>query len=54
MAQWVKVLAAKPDYLSLLPRTQMVERIGSPKLTSDFHMHVHVGVHTHAQTLIKM
>jgi hypothetical protein len=54
MAQWVKVLAAKPDYLSLLPRTQMVERIGSSKLTSDLHMHVHVRAHTHAQMLIKM
>lgn len=32
VAQWVKVLAAKPEDLSLIPGTPMVEGRGLPKL----------------------
>ena len=39
MAQWVKVLAAKPNYLSSIPRTYMVEGVNQfPQLPSDLHI----------------
>lgn len=38
MAQWTKVSATKPDNLLSVPRTHMVERMGCPKLSFDFHM----------------
>ena len=36
MAQWVKVLAAKPDHLSVFPRTCMAEREGKQLLQVGF------------------
>lgn len=39
VAQWVKALAAKPEVLSLIPRTHLVRgEISLQKLTSDLHM----------------
>lgn len=35
----VKVIATKPDSLSLIPRTHMVERTDCSKLSSDLNMH---------------
>jgi len=35
LAQWVKVIAAKPDSLSSIPRTQMMERSNCHRLSSD-------------------
>ena len=43
MAQWVTTCASKPDGLSLLSRTHIVEelkeRTDSSKLFSDLHIH---------------
>lgn len=43
MAQWVKTHTSKPDGLSLLSRTHIVEelkeRTDSSKLSSDLHIH---------------
>lgn len=43
VAQWVKTLASKPDDLSLLSRTHVVEewkeRRDSSELSSDLHRH---------------
>lgn len=40
MAQWAKTLAAKPNDLSSIPRTQRwKEKTHSHKLTSDVRMH---------------
>lgn len=43
VAQWVKVIAAKPGDLSLVRRTHMMEENQFP--FSDLHMHTHA--HTH-------
>jgi hypothetical protein len=43
MAQWVKVLAAKQDDLSVFPGTTWrKERTDSYRLSSAFHMHTMV------------
>lgn len=46
MAQWVKVFAAKPDDLSLIPRTHRVEGQNSPKLSSDYNRWDMPPIHT--------
>jgi hypothetical protein len=39
MAQWIKVLASKPDYLSSIPRTHTVEeKVNAQKLSSGLHI----------------
>lgn len=45
LAQWVKVPAARPDDLSSVPRTHMVD---GEKVPSDHHMStmVHICAHT--------
>jgi hypothetical protein len=39
MAQWVKLLAAKPNNLSSIPGTYMGERTNSFKLSSGLHLY---------------
>ena len=39
MVQWVKVLAANPEILVLIPETHKVGRTYSFKLHCDFQMH---------------
>lgn len=39
MAQWAKVLDAKPDNLSLIPRTHMVER-GNRNMDTVAYLHM--------------
>lgn len=47
MSQQVKVLATKPDKLSLVPGTHKVEEEKLlPKLSSDLHKHA-VGIQAH-------
>lgn len=42
MAQRVKALTSRPEHLSSISRTHMVERTSSQRLSSDLHiMHVH-------------
>ena len=49
MAQWIKVLAVKPDDVNLTLCNHVVE--GQTKLSSDFHnMRTHPHMHTHTQT----
>lgn len=44
MTQRVKMLVVKPDNLSLIPRTHMVEeRTNSSKLSSDLHIYATAG-----------
>jgi hypothetical protein len=54
MAHSVKVLAAKPDSLSLNSRNHVVGGENSPELFSDFytciHTHIHTHVHMHTHT----
>lgn len=42
MALQVTVLAAKPDYLSLIPGTQIMEGDDYHKLSSDLHLYIQV------------
>lgn len=39
MALWVKAFAAKPDELSWIPRTPLLEGENSLKLSSDLHVY---------------
>lgn len=48
MAQWVKVLATKPDNLSLIPRTHTVGRVS--RLSELLDLHMYTGMHTHTHT----
>jgi hypothetical protein len=50
MAQRVKKIAAKPDNLSSILRAHTVEeRINSPKMSSDLHIHTMIHyTHTNA------
>jgi hypothetical protein len=53
IAQLVKLLAAKPNHLCLIPGTSMVkEGPGFTQLSSDFHLHAMVCMqaHMHAHT----
>lgn len=38
MAQQIKMLISKPSGLSSIPKIHMVERISSPKYSSDHHV----------------
>lgn len=50
MIQQVKVLAIESGDLSSVPRTLMVERTDSPKLSSGLHMHnTSMFMHVHKQ-----
>ena len=46
MAQWEKILAAKPDYLSWIPGTNMV---GGDHIHSHTLTHTHTHTHTHTK-----
>lgn len=53
MARQAKVLAAKPDDLSLVPRTPWwKERTSSCRVSSDLHLHTLHGTHTYTCPLI--
>lgn len=39
MAQWIKEHATSSNDLNVTPKTHMVERTSSPRLSSDFHTH---------------
>lgn len=41
MAQWVKLLEDKPDVMSSILRTHMMESTDSQKLSFDVHRGVH-------------
>lgn len=55
MASWVKALITKPDNLSSVSGTHVVEMSGSHKLFSDFliytmaHFHKYIYLHVHTQ-----
>lgn len=52
LAQWVKALAAKSDYLSFIFKTYRVEeRPNSHKLPSDLHVGPKACAHTHIPPL---
>lgn len=53
MAQQLKMLAAKPDELSLIPETHTVERELIPAKFPDLHMHSTVHMCTHTQSINK-
>lgn len=48
-AHLVTELATKPDYLSSVPKTRMVERTNFCTLSSDFHVHT-ACAHTNTYT----